>query len=418
MLIAGFKSQIGKLHLTIKNNAFLNIEWIHFFVLWGSLFFFMVGSGEGYRTCAYLNVLFVVNYAISNYKNREIPWRNIIYILWIPMAYMLLDLASGNTSDHRIHIYTKIVFAVFLIYGWLIFLNNVNSKKVDLFLKSLLILACLFVLIQFFVYALIGAEFIHSWRFGTFNNPHHLALYILLTAPLLVSFALYYRNAKSFFLVFLLLISAWMLLKTSSRPAWLAVLLGIAVLMPFLSGKTRRIVAVVTLIFPGVLYVLSKLFHDRVQDLILHISTEERVEIWKNSWQMLQSNSWGEWTRGHGLDSFPHAYSVFTNFNGPPYTHPHNFVLEILYTSGVLGLLLAGFLYYSLISNVVNVCRNETNGHMSNIGKLTLVSVTMLFFHTFLTLPFFSTYNFYVLAMLFLTLHYLMSNASKIVRLG
>lgn len=410
-----YKDWADKLPLTIKNNVFLNTEWIHFFVLWGSLFFFMVGSGEGYRACAYLNILFVFNYVLRSYKNHEIPWGNIISILWIPVAFMLLDQASGNASGHRIHIYTKIILVVFLIYGWLIFLNNIESKKTDFFLKSLLVLACLFVLIQFFVYAFIGNEFVHSWHFGTFNNPHHLALYILLTAPVLISFALYYRNAKSFFLVFLLTLSAWMMLKTSSRPAWLGILLGVSVLIPFLSGKTRRAVAVLTLIIPGFLYIVSDQFHDRVQDLILHISTEERVDIWKNSWQMLKSNSISEWVDGHGFDSFPNGYSVFTNFTGPQYTHPHNFVFEIVYTSGVLGLLLAMVLYYILVKKVVVVCKNETNGHMSNVGKLTLASVTMLFFHTFLTLPFFSTYNFYVLAMLFLTLHYLTNKASKLV---
>ncbi len=386
-------------------------------MLWGSLFFFIVGSGEGYRTCAYLNILFVVNYAITSYKNQVIPWRFIIYILCIPAAYMLLDLASGSSSDHRIHIYTKLILVVFLIYGWLIFLNNLDTKKTDFFLKSLLVLSCIFVLIQFVVYAFIGTEFNHSWHFGTFNNPHHLALYILLTAPVLIGFAIHYRNTKSFFLIPLLMISAWLMLKTSSRPAWLGVLVGILVLIPLLSSKTRKAVAVLTLLFSGFFYMVSAQFHDRVQDLILHISTEERVDIWKNSYQMLQLNSLSEWIRGHGFDSYPKGYSIFTNMAGPQYTHPHNFILEILYTSGVLGLLVTGFLYYFLIRSIVNVCRNETNGHMSNVSKLSLASSIMLFVHIFLTLPFFSTYNFYVLAILFLTSYYLMNNDIKLVRL-
>ena len=403
------------MQLTNKNIFFLKAEWIHFFLLWGSLFSFIVGTGEGYRTCAYLNILFVVSYAVKEYRNHEIPWKKVAYIFCIPAAYMLLDVLSGNSSYHRIHVYNKIILVVFLICGWLIYLNNLNIKKLNFLLKSLLILSCLFVLIQFVAYTFIGTELVSSWRYGTFNNPHHLALYILLTTPVLISFAIHYRNEKSFFLACLLIISAWLMLKTSSRPAWLGFLVGLLVLTLFLSGKSKKIVAILTIVLPATLYAISNQFHDRVKDLILHISTEERVDIWKNSYQMLKLNSVSEWVWGHGFDSYPKGYSIFTKLSGPQYTHPHNFMLEIVYTSGFLGLLITGVLYYFLIKNLVNVCLEENNNGVLNVGKLTLASAVMLFIHIFLTLPFYSTYNFYVLAILFLITHYLMTNTNKLV---
>lgn len=408
---------MNKLHSFIRNRFPLNPEWVHFFVLLGSVFFFIVGSGEGYRTCAYLNVLFVVYGALQYYKAKIINWNRVVSVLWIPVAFMVLDLTAGNATGHRFNVYTKMVLILFLAYGWMMFLNNMDTLKQEFFLKSLLVLSCVFVVFQFFVYGFLGNEYVHSWHFGTFNNPHHLALYILLTAPLIFSFIFYYRGIKGLFLVVMLLISAWMLLKTSSRPAWLAILVGMSVLLPFLRNRTKLVAAVLTITLPVIFFCSSKQFHDRVQDLITNISTEERVEIWRNSWQMIQSSSFGEWVRGHGFDSFPTAYGVFTHFTGPQYTHPHNFVLEVLYTSGVLGLLLSALLYYFLTMKIVAASRLAISSHFTMIGKLVLVSATMLFFHLFLTLPFFSTYNFYVLVMVYLTTYYL-ENAPGLTHRG
>lgn len=389
-----------------------NIRAIHFFILMGSLFFILLGSGEGYRTCAYLNMLFVIESYISDYLENNIhkhDIKNVLFIVWIPIAFILLDMVSGNTNPHRLDQYSKIIIVTFVAFGWLRFLKHFSAQQLKLFLNTSIVIAYLFVLIQFCVYLFIGTTINHSWRFGTFNNPHHLALFILLIGSLIMTFTLNNNGLKRLFLIGLILMLAWMLLKTSSRPAWLAIIFGVVVLIPFLDKSIRRLVLFSVITFPVLLYMVSTPFHDRVLDLIINISTEERVYIWQNSWEMLKQNSWAEWLVGHGFNTYSTAYNVFTQLKGPQYTHPHNFLLEILYISGITGLLLASVLYFYLVRSLINIILDAHNLTKSNVGKLTLVIFMMLTFHIFLTMPFYTIYNLYVLVITYLIVHYFSS---------
>lgn len=399
-----------KFRLLFKRKTFSSrYEVFHFFILCGSLFFLLLGSGEGFRTCAYLNILFVINNLHNSYiQNRIhiITTKKILFIIWIPIAFMILDMFSGNGSPHRLDQYSKLLLVIFLMFGWLNFIENLTAQKLNVFLSTNVLSICLFVLIQFAVYAFIGTEWNASWHFGTFNNPHHLALFILLTGPLIFILALNNGGWKKLFLIFLLTISLWMLLKTSSRPAWLAILFGVISLIPFVSFKVRRLVLTLVIVLPLLLYVFSSQFHDRMLDLIMNISTEERVDIWKNTWLMLKQSSITEWLIGHGFNSYSAAYNVFTQLQGPQYTHPHNFILELLFTSGILGLLLAAILYFYLTKIFINLIHKVDAKNNFYVGKLSLAIFMMLSFHIFLTLPFYTTYNYYVLVMAYLVGHY------------
>lgn len=401
----------------IKDIFPTNIRAIHFFILMGSLFFILLGSGEGYRACAYMNMLFVIQSYISDYLENNIhkqDIKQILFITWIPIVFILLDIASGNINPHRLDQYSKIIVVTFLAFGWMRFLKHATAQQLNLFLTTSVVITYLFVFIQFFVYSFIGTTINNSWHFGTFGNPHHLALFILLIGSLIITYTLKNDGLKRVFLLALIPILLWMLLKTSSRPAWLAIAFGVAVLIPFLDKPIRRIVFFSALILPALLYMISTQFHDRMLDLIVNISTEERVYIWQNSWEMLKQNSWAAWLVGHGFSTYSTAYNVFTELKGPQYTHPHNFLLEILYISGLTGLLLTSVLYFYLVKRLIEIVLDTANPAKSFIGKLTLVIFVMLSFHIFLTMPFYTTYNLYVLVIIYLIVHYFSSSNKTI----
>jgi len=375
------------------------------------LLFSMLGSGEGYRTCAYLNVLLVVVYSVRFVSKKHfVPWKHILVVLWIPLVFILLHLLAGGEIT-GVKLMTRIWLVVFFTFGWLMLAHNPDRPQWETVVNSLILLVSLFVVIEFMAYALNAAQYIKSWRYGTLNNPHHLALYILITVPFIVYVTISRDGPVRYWLMLLMALEAWMLLKTSSRPAWIGLLAGGMALIPFIAGRRKFIGLAILIAVPVLLYFLGPMqFHDRVQDLIEHITTEERVAIWTDTWHMQQASSAMEWMRGHGFESFTETFKSYSSFHSKStdFVFPHNFFLELLYKSGVIGLLLAITMYVVLFRGIIRVGINSPDPQMRLLALLLLSTMVMHFVHTFLVLPFFSHYNLFLLALFFAARHLLM----------
>jgi len=387
--------------------TYLTLDGIHLYLLLGSLIFFMMGSGEGFRTCAYLNIIVVTFYVFREWKNKEINWQLITAIIAIPAIFIVLNLLAQNTLENSIKGYKKIILTQFLIIGWWIVLQHVTSERIKFLLKTILSFSIFFISFQFALDSELLPKAVASWRYGTFNNPHHLALFTLFSFFIVIGFLLRSYGIKKLILGALLFLSGWLLLDTSSRTAWVGVLAGVIFLYPYLTNKARFILSFITIGICFLLYKFSNSFQERIYDLVENVTHEERVEIWSNSWQMLRKNSVGEWLLGHGFDTFAPSYQLFIPSGSLAYLHPHNYFIELLYVNGVIGLAVGMWLYVYLFRKTLNVIKNQTDAKLAQIGRLMLISSASIYVHLFLTLPYFSTYNFYFLGMHFLVIIYL-----------
>ena len=122
---------------------------------------------------------------------------------------------------------------------------------------------------------------------------------------------------------------------------------------------------------------------------------DERSIMWIDSLEMQRAANKIGWIAGHGLGGFRSNFENFSRLNEfKAFDFPHNIFLEILYNSGLLGLLIfvmcLGFLIKKLLS-----AYKQSEDHCY-LFAITLLFTVFVF--VFLTLPFLSRYSAYCLA--------------------
>ena len=67
---------------------------------------------------------------------------------------------------------------------------------------------------------------------------------------------------------------------------------------------------------------------------------DERLVLWGDSWKMQVESSLQNWIFGHGFGGFRENFSEYSSFsNAIQFVFPHNFLLEVLYNNGLLGVM-------------------------------------------------------------------------------
>lgn len=374
-----------------------------FFVIASAVLMQMLDWGSAYRFFAYLNLLLVLVFGFAAFKKNpsHSQYANLYGIFVIPLAFIGLHfLAVENISI--IKEIRHLFVAIFLALGvWILAQKNPDYLKRYAFA---------FLLALIFSYVAIQA--IAFWYFklphGTTKNPHYLAIY---SALMLIASVYCFFKATNTVKVALAASAVCLgifLLHSSSRPTWIGLIISALLLLFFMNRRTRVLAA---LSFMGVLagLILANIgnFASRFGDLLGHLSTEERVVIWRDAWRMQLDSTNSQWLLGHGLNSFkenfkPYSYYHLQNID---YNSPHNFFLELLYLSGFAGLILAVSLYWILYRNLLVSIKNQAA--QKPIYLLLFAVLTTNLILVSITLPFFTSYNLNVIAIVFGVMLYL-----------
>lgn len=238
---------------------------------------------------------------------------------------------------------------------------------------------------------------------GLFSNIHYMALYSVITLPLLFYLAVEAESALRWVFILALAGDFLLLMKTHSRPGYLALLASTLVTVPFLGPRIRVWVLAVIIIIPAALYFSGLFgFAARIDDLIEHFSEEERPKIWRETWGLLMKGDGLERWLGHGLGQFYEDYLVIPKEHWwkDYYASPHNYILELLYSHGWLGLvlfLLAYGLFYAHLANSISASHDKAR---KRLGVALISVATAQLAIGFLTLPFFSRHNIYPLSLI------------------
>jgi O-antigen ligase len=238
---------------------------------------------------------------------------------------------------------------------------------------------------------------------GLFSNPHYLALYASISLPIYVLLLRTTDGWRRPLAAILLVINFAMLLQTHSRPAWLAVMLGAAVTLPFLSVRLRIVVSSALVAVPTALYWSNALqFRERVTALLTNLATEERVAIWSEAWLMQTQAPVASWYWGNGFAAFARDFKHYSSFHGvADFIFPHNFVLEILYASGLPVLIAVSAALFWLLLRLVQAIRRHKETETGTRALLLLSILTIHLSLTFLTVPFYSRYSLMPLSLMF-----------------
>jgi len=237
-----------------------------------------------------------------------------------------------------------------------------------------------------------GVIYIGRGRPGLFSNIHYLSEYVVLTAPALTLGVIRGRGWLRLLCLAALIGDLMLLVVSKSRPGFLAAVASAVILIPLVAPMARIWIISALGVILGTLY-LGDIgqFSERVDDLFLNLREDERAEIWMIVFEMFVTNTQMQWLFGHGLGQFLmdfHSLGVEQQFR--LYTAPHNFLLEILYSHGLLGLLAFSGAIVVLYFFLIRAMQPRMDGGTRLEGYVLVSSLTASLTHGVFTIPFFS----------------------------
>ena len=370
--------------------------------------------------------LFVLDLAISKSLNKIA-----IIVIKTGVSFLLLKRVYEYFTQRKLFLPSGILIAI-TIPALLILLDSLPQVGISekYYIKQLISVIFVFIaiwmipvewehkmpgLLRYCIFALILAAsvsnfvavVIYSLPHGLTSNPHYLSLQAIMVIPTTI----YLFKSSDIFsrtlLIFVFMMELYLLLVSESRPAWLALVTGCIIALPFFRLKTRLLAAVILIFVPFFIYYFGILGADvRIDDLLNNISKEERVAIWSDAITMQQDSDLFHWVFGHGLGSFVHDFPAYSTFHDPSYhisgaidfVSPHNFIIEILYTSGITGLILVLIGEFLFIYALLRLWWNTNFDSQKILVVLILVLFVAHFIHTFLTIGFFSKQSIFFLS--------------------
>jgi O-antigen ligase len=354
----------------------------------GAFFAFFALNRGGIVVFIKLSFVFLIlNALFGEYKLTSIP---IFYwIVCAICAYLLL--ASLLVCPQQSH------------FGWManlvrmlvvVFAIHCLSKKkiagwVPEFFSAIISLT---VCCQF------AARYLFYMPYGTFTNIHYLATFAVLVLPIIYYFFWVTTSWHKFLFALIAVMDADLLLQTGSRPAFLGIIVATFFVFIFLvKGRYK---------WSGMIFICSILvalyltdyanFASRIQDLIVNLAEEERIQLWTKAWNKIKENSLLTWIFGHGLGWFSINYTKGST--NVILVSPHSFFLEIVYLNGLIGFVLIFGGLALLFGSIVNAARRNQNRKIRLLLKCLIIVFLSWLIHCGLNFGFYSKYSLYSLA--------------------
>ena len=389
------KLRSAKTKIEVLINILNSGYWLLLSLIGGFFSFFALNRG-GVVVFIEAGVCFVLlNLITGQYKVKQIPLR-----YWITLAicgYLILFgflFASHHVKTKYFEYLIRMLCVVFTIHC-------LSLKKIDsLVYKLLPVVWCLSVCWQF------TAVHIFKMPFGTYNNPHYLAYFLISILPLLVySFWVFNERYKLIFILISVL-AVDMLLRTGSRPAFVGLTVAVFFVLVFLTKNRTKWYGLLMIgaAFGIIYYTNYGGANDRIKDLAVNLLNEERVHLWKSASQMLRNNNPIDWIFGNGLGGYRKVYANYVAPEFRPFFFPHIHPLEILYDNGIIGLSLVFGGLMTLFILIVKTLRSKIGKNISTLLKCMLVIFLCWMIHSSLTFPFYSKYAQYPLGFILGTL--------------
>lgn len=211
---------------------------------------------------------------------------------------------------------------------------------------------------------------------STFGQPNNLGSYLIFTIPLTVYFFLKTKSKILKILLSLLIVSQIAVLYyTHSASSWLGLVVGAAVMgitALLIKLKESNKLRLQGRSIPAILFLLFFLFisitpmalstSDSIKaSQIYSGSTAARLQFWHAAWEGIKERP----LLGYGLESqqevlvkfYQPDWAIYSNVNVQE-SRAHNFVLDILLTQGIVGLLMQfllwGYIFWVVVSNIKN----------------------------------------------------------------
>ena len=372
---------------TIK--ALLTSQYWLILTLSGAFFAFFALNRGGIVVFIKLSFVFLIlNALFGEYKLRTIP---IFY--WIACAicaYLLLASLLVCPQQSHFRWMGNLVRMLIVIFA----IHCLSQKKIAGWVPEFFA-----AIISLTVCCQFAAIYLFHMPHGTFTNIHYLATFAVLVLPIIYYFFWVTTSWHKFLFVLIAIMDADLLLQTGSRPAFLGIFVGTFFVFIFLVKSRYKWFGMIFICFILVALYLTDYanFASRIQDLIINLAEEERIQLWTKSWNKLKENSLLTWIFGHGIGWSPINYTKGPTFK-ITFVSSHSFFLEIVYLNGLIGFVLIFGGLALLFASIVNVARQNQNRKTRLLLKCLIIVFLSWLIHCGLTFPFYSKYSIYPLA--------------------
>lgn len=371
-------------------NILLNPYWL-VVSLSGLFFFFFALNRGGANVFIWAGAFFLLNHMVFG----EFSLKTIPLMYWIALAVctalILMSLVFSYEITHKDRIF-RLVKMLVIIYTIRLSSRTVAPQPA---FKIFGVVLALSVVWQF------AARILFGMPYGTWSNPHYLANFAILSLPLVFYYFRTAPNPYKILFLALLVIDIDPVFRNASRPAFLALVVSTLFVITFFTRSRYRWIGLLAICVCFLLLSITNYagFFDKLKELIVNVSDEERVHIWRYSLEMLQDNSPAGWWVGNGIGS---TYDILQGYALPDplyesFSFPHNFLIQILFENGIIGsvLVFGGQAY--VLYMFIKLSNSAVNSpvHLF-INCMMAVYLNCLIF-TGLTVGFYSKYTLYPL---------------------
>jgi O-antigen ligase len=357
--------------------------------------------GDIMRICA---AIFLFNVLIGNYRVGDLTEGHLVVF----GIFLIVLFINGFMPDEMIH---RRSLRYFLTIPGMILAIHCFSKKASRDSRTLQVycgisvLAVIFQLITYYTIERVeNAGGLESY--GVYSNMHHFGSFASLILPVLLYFATQIKGWLRILCVAAAIVAFYLLWESSSRISWLAFFSSILIAVILFLRKKKLLVGLAGFFTISILSALVSgigAIKNRIADILSNWRTEERITVWTDTLRMLSDNSIKDWLLGHGIGSFRYYFPEYNTFklNGVlhSWSFPHNFLFQIIFENGIIGLLslLAGLVLLMIgIYRAYHLLEDKNNRHL-------LITIFILFginfIHGALTLSFYHKYFIYPLSM-------------------
>lgn len=371
-------------------NILLNPYWLVFSLTGIFLFFFALnrgGTNVFIWACAFF---LLIHLAWGEFTLNTLP-----LFYWVTLAacatLIVISLAFSYEITHKDRIF-RLVKMLIIIFTIHLISRTVSTRRSFIIFGAVLALSVTW---QF------AARTVFGMPNGTWENPHYLANFVILSLPLLFYYSRMAAKPYNYLFLVLIVMDIDPVLKNASRPAFLALAASTLFVITFFTHSRYRYIGLLAVsgcfIFLGLTNYAG--FFDSLKELVVNISNEERVGIWKYSLEMLQDNSLWAWLVGNGLGS---TYDILQKYALPDplyegISFPHNFLIQILFENGIIGsvVVFGGLTFLMCLFIKLSNAAVDASGHLFNNCMMAVFLNCIIF--TGLTVGFYSKYTLYPL---------------------